>query len=106
MARSYRRDKKGRFAAKGGGGGGGAATSSKSKPKSVRAKNAAAEKRIVDAGTSRVGSRTQTALANKFSGTSKTKKNRAAAWTEKSFSRSNLMSAKPGSRRGTIKKKK
>ena len=86
MARSYKRDSKGRFASSGGGGGGGgskakAPAAPKSKAGQTRAANAARDKKLLGMGMTGAGSRMHGAIAKKYSGTKQTKNRNATLWT-------------------------
>jgi hypothetical protein len=99
MARTYKRDSRGRFA----GGGGGSASAAPKAPKapraaggapsaakargakaraatSTRAANEATTKRLKATGQTAVGGRLAKSTAAKYSGTAETKRNRAGSW--------------------------
>jgi hypothetical protein len=78
MARTYKRDSRGRFAGGGGGGGGGKGGSGKGG--STRGANNATTKRLQDKGLTGIGSRLKGKNASLYSGTERTKKGRAQLW--------------------------
>lgn len=80
MARTYKRDAKGRFA---GGGGGGSKKSSgapKSKAGATRAANNATTKRLLGKGMLGTGSRLRTSTQKLYSGTKATKERQEGLW--------------------------
>jgi predicted NAD/FAD-dependent oxidoreductase len=86
MARSYKRDARGRFSGGGGGssGGGGKKAAGGTKALSTRAANTATEKRLLDKGLRGVGGRLAKKNESLFQGTAKTKRSRSSRFTEAS----------------------
>lgn len=78
MARTYKRDSRGRFASGGGGGGG---SKKASKPPSTRAQNKATTQRLMDKGLVGTGSRLRNRTAALYSGTKATKSKFGKSWT-------------------------
>lgn len=76
MARTYKRDKNGRFASTGGSGKAKAAPTSKAGM--TRAANTATAKRLADKGMTGIGGRLAKKNASLYQGTKATKRNRAA----------------------------
>jgi hypothetical protein len=114
MARSYKRDKSGRFSGGGGGGGGKKATGApKSKSAATRAANKATTDRLTSQGLTGTGSRLRTKNAALYQGTKKTKSNNEQLWRGKEFNQRNgALGEKMGAQRskakvgGTIRKRK
>lgn len=109
MARTYKRDSRGRFAGGGGGGGGGSkgkksGGAPKSKAASTRAANAARDKQLRDMGHRGAGDRIVGKLKG-FSGTAATQKKRAERW-QPSDSRNKELQFEGRNVKGTIKRKK
>jgi hypothetical protein len=84
VARTYRRDSRGRFAGGGGGGGSGRGGSKgggkKSGSGATRSANVATTKRLQGQGLTGIGSRLKGKNASLYQGTSATRQNRAQLW--------------------------
>lgn len=85
MARTYRRDSRGRFAGSGGGGsggrgGGGKGGGRKSGSGATRSANVATTKRLQGQGLTGIGSRLKNKNASLYQGTKATRQNRAQLW--------------------------
>ena len=82
MARTYRRDSRGRFAGGGGGSGGGGSKGGgkKSGSGATRSANVATTKRLLGQGLTGIGSRLKNKNASLYQGTKATRQNRAQLW--------------------------
>ena len=91
MARTYKRDARGRFSGGGGGGGskggggksGGGGSAPKSKAAATRAANKATSDRLLAKGLTGTGSRLRSKNAALYAGTKKTKSNNEQLWRAK-----------------------
>jgi hypothetical protein len=118
MARTYKRDSRGRFASTGGGGSGGGGSSKKSSsaPKSkaaqTKAANDARTKELQAKGMTGAGSRLHSKIASKYSGSEKTREGRATRWTNVGEMKKNYASgvsappSKSPTRSGTISRRR
>lgn len=79
MARTYKRDSRGRFA--GGGGGGKKAAAPKSKAGQTRSANVATTKRLMDAGLRGTGSRLRSKTGALYAGSKATKARQSELWS-------------------------